>query len=414
MDVEVHEDRIVVADPNAIFEFADVMLRTGKFEADLSVTCLDPLETIGRTPPYQMHISARSQSSQDGFRRALDKYFTLGPPADWGRLLPIACRAAEEAYKQTIESLDPDDFTMPLERSELVEGVLPEGQLTCFFGMSEAAKSLSVLAMCMAMAAEVPFAGKRTHYAGTLWLDAENPQMTEFAIRKNQLALSGQYESGAGAIRWMSTKGLSAVDLLPAVRREIERFHPKLVVVDSAGFVAGGNPIDPEAALKTCNALFSIKRTIVLIAQTTKDDNDKMPFGSTYWHYAVHGKSWYVNGGGKETGSMTSGFYLRKSSDGQRPSDFAVKFSFDGDMGPITVMPGDLRQLNAETGRGTEVSRIRGALLTHGALLAKEISDETGIPVANVSAGLTKMQTKGEVQKAGGMRWSVIETRYDE
>ena len=330
-----------------MFAFADISLKPLKFEAELTVTRPEPDDPIAALsfdatdPPFAAHISAKSLSNIDAYRRALERYY--GKDLDWDRLLPKACRMAEEAYKAAPTDLDPTDVTLQHGSPHLIDQILPEHELSVMFGLGEAAKSLSALGMCMALGSRnADFAGYAVGRATTLWVDYENPTPNKLALRMNRIISDddGFTPEGRayvpGAIRWMAGKGIAIPELTPTLKRSIARLNARLVVVDSAGPACGGNALDQEVATRTTNALLSLGVTVILIAHTTKGEDDRMPFGSAFWHYAVHGKSWFMKRTSEaESDEIMVGWYNRKVSDGPRPRDFAVRVTFDGAEGPI-------------------------------------------------------------------------------
>lgn len=358
--------------------------------------------------PFRYHISGRSLSNITAYRRELEKFH--GQDIEWGRLLHDALHVGEQLFKEEARSLDPgerDDYV----QDHLVEEIFPLHQVSCVFGMGESAKSLGLEAMCAAVSQGVPYLTHPTKSQNILWLDYENEHEGMFGARRAALGRGG-LEYYPGSIRWMPARGVPLTDLVDVVGREMQRYHIGVLVVDSVGFAAGGDLVKAEVATSFYTALAQLPlSTKLLIAHTDKAENDKYPFGSIFWHNGIHGTSWFLKAN-QEPNEVLQGWYLRKNSEGPRPTDFAVKYIFKNDS--IQVEAGSLMQLNRQLDREPEGVRIKRALLLHGQLSAKEIADETGITVANVSANLTKMKARGAVSQGEGRVWFVPSEYHNE
>lgn len=389
-------------------------MKPQKWDAELAVTRPvpdDPLMALdfdAAEPPFTAHISAKSLSSIDAYRRALQNYY--GKDLEWDRLLVRACRMAEEAHRSAPTECDPMDYPLPDGNPHLVETVLPKDELSMIFGLGEAAKSLSALGLCMAMASRNgSFAGMRAEYARTLWLDYENPTPAKLALRMNRIAMGHDDDWGldSGAIRWMPARGVPLCELLPSVKRAMARTMAQVLVVDSAAPACGGNAIDQETATRTTNAALSLGKTVLMIAHTNKAEDDRMPFGSAFWNYAIHGKSWFLKRVSEaDADEVTVGWYSRKVSDGRRPRDFAVRVTFDGDRGPVRFGPGDLLGDAELRGRVPLSQQIVGLLRVP--MLTGEIAEALDADQETIRRTAGRMRDRGalvSVREGHEMRW---------
>jgi len=361
------DDSIEVVVDGVRMIFRDVVCRTRTFDATLTV--FYPPEPTGDAlkaamfaseSPFEYHIGAKSLSNVTAYRRALQDYYRDESIA-WQRILHEGCRAAEGAFVNRVHSAAPelpDDYEY--DNRALVAGVFPLNRVSMVFGMGETAKSLGLQSVCADASRGVGWVGRATNVrARTLWLDYESESVHDFAERKLWLTHGG-HPFAEDSIRWMAARGIPVTEMVDALTREIERFNLNTVVVDSVAYACGGDPSKAENATSFYNALARLPLcTKLLIAHTDKAENDRYAFGSIFWHNGLHGTSWFVQTQ-KEQDRITQGWYLRKSSSGPRPHDFAVQMDFEPDS--VTVGPGNLTALNQATGMQTVKAKIMSAI----------------------------------------------------
>ena len=402
---------VTVRLPDGTFTFDHIAYKHGALDALLSVwrSCpTDPLRALDWSADkvFRYHISASSLSNVTAYRRELEKFH--GDDIPWGSVLHEAIRQAQVDYLGLIQSLDPQ-AREEMVAEYLLADVFPLNRVSMVFGMGGSGKSLAVESVMCAVSTGGDWVGRTVAAGNTLWLDYENEDEGDFGRRRQGMALGG-LAFYPGSIRWMPGRGVPLPELVETISREMARFHCTNLVIDSVMFACGGDPSKAEVATGFYAALSRLPiSTKVLIAHTDKAENDKYAFGSVFWHNGVHGCSWFVKGVNEEN-RLNMAWYGRKASNG-RQADFAVRYDFEE--GAIFLSGGDLATLNRESGREPEVVRIRRALLSHGKLTTAQISEETGVPIANVSAWMSKMKKKGEAINLPQREWALVEDRQE-
>lgn len=397
---------VTVRLPGAVFEFTHINYRGGAMDAVLSTwreAPDDPLAALDYDARrvFRYHISGRSLSNVTAYRRELEKFH--GNDLDWGRLLHDAIREAEHQYTGSVQSLDPweqpEGLSVPL-----VDGVFPAKRVSCVFGMGGTGKSLLVEAILATASRGEPWLERETQPVNTLWLDYENEHEGDFAERRLLLA-EGGLDYLPGSIRWMPGRGIPIADLTDTITREMVKFHCGGLVIDSVAFACGGDPSKAEIATGFYGSLAQLPvSTKILIAHTDKAENDKYPFGSIFWHNGIHGMSWYVKGV-EGAGVLDVAWYNRKTSNGPRPRDFAVRLMFDDG---IRVQPGNLKAINQATGRATLNEKIRAALASEGAMKAADLARAISADEHQVRTRLGELKGKegGTIRMDDG-RWGL-------
>lgn len=408
---ELRDDSLTVEIDGATFIFRGIQCRARQFDAELEVhrpVPLDPLEAAvwnPGLPAFRFHISTHSLSNITNFRRAIDSYY--GKDLPWEQMIIRACKEAEAIYRAASFVEWPEHAGNLQAISYAVEGMFPEYQVSCLFGMPEAVKSLALQSICHAVSMGWPWLGLPTRQQNVLWLDYENPRVDTFAFRRRRLTMGG-HESYPGAIGWMNARGVPLCDQIDAIQREMERMHATMLVVDSLALAAGGDAIEQRVANDFYNAVHKLRCTVVAIAHTNKAEDDRMPFGSVFWNAGLHGRSWFLKRGEDTEDTRTVGFYGRKVSDGRRLADFGVRFAFEGEDGPITLAAVDIAEINRQTGRTSARERIMGVLMAEGKLAAREIAALTQVPHDQVRSRLSAMAKAGEVAKDAEGSWYAV------
>ena len=414
---EVNGDSVTVRLDCCTFVFRDIMCRTRQFEARLEVSRPVPDEPLAAAmwqpgEPFDFHISAHSLSNLTTYRRAIENYY--GKDLEWERLIIRACKRAEAAYRSASNLENPDDYTVTTGPEHMIDDVLRKNQVNVVFGMGESAKSLVVQDMVQHMTAGAWWAGRHTINSRWLWLDYENPTKEDFSFRRMRLVLGMEAEVQTETVMWLWGRGIALPDYLATVEREMQGMGADGLVIDSAVFACGGDAIKQEVATHFFNSLNRLRTTTILIAHTDKAENDRMPFGSVFWHNGIHGLSWYVkkvaHAGSDE---LTVGFYNRKVSGGRKPHDFAVRVRFDGTVGPIRLEPAELSDEQELANKGNAWVRIWSAL--DGEMTYKQLAEATNLTEQGVKTALRR-STSGLVQTryADGKAWVSKKSRHSD
>ena len=401
---EVRDDQISLAIDGVDFIFHNIICKTRQFDAELEVIRPRPLDPLASTmwadmEPFRFHIAANSLSNVTTYRRAIQNYY--GDDLDWDRLIVRACKQAEAAYKAASYIEWPEHAPETVGQSFALDQLVPVNEVSCFFGMPEAAKSIAVQSMLHAMSTGYGWLNYPTIRTNALWVDWERPVVDNFALRRRRL-IAGGHDVVPGSVGWMRGRGVALPEQTEAIKREMNRIHASVLVVDSVALACGGNAIDQEIANRFFNAVNSLKCTVILIAHTNRAEDDRMPFGSIFWNAGIHGRSWFLRRStGQDPDVIDVGFYIKKVSDGRRPQDFALRLRFTGDDGPVVLEAGDLQAVNRENGRMTAKDKIRDYLLAEGKGTLAAIAAATKVDYAQVKTRIAEMAKNGEATKIG-------------
>jgi hypothetical protein len=181
------------------------------------------------------------------------------------------------------------------------------------------------------------------------------------------------------------------------LKSEVARLGIKLVVIDSAGPAAAGQPESAEFTLKLFNALRDISDpadpvSSIILAHVTHEarkGGKSSPFGSVFWSnlprntYSLE----VSRGQGPNNRSSDYALHHRKSNVGNLNDPIGMRLSW-GDNG-CTIEPLDVRK-HAKLRDGLNlVERVGIAISEHGAMSTGDLADLLDAPNRSLSATLS-------------------------
>ena len=115
------------------------------------------------------------------------------------------------------------------------------------------------------------------------------------------------------------------------LKRIVLDHEVEYAIYDSVAFACDARPEDAEVASRYFQAVRQIACGSLHIAHVNKsDDNDRKPFGSSFWHNGAR-STWYVQAVESAVGgdSLRLGFFNRKSNLGalRPPASFDISFT---------------------------------------------------------------------------------------
>ncbi len=280
-----------------------------------------------------------------------------------------------------------------------------------FFGEPGTVKSyLALLLAAIAANQEtipgLPFAPQRGFTP--LYLDWEST-LDEQRRRLSRLEKGlGIPVDGKVRYRFCTTPLASDIERIQELALEIEA---DLIVIDSLGPAAGGDLNLPQAAGDFFAALRTLQATAIIVAHVAKnaDPRRRSIFGSQFFGALARGtaevKAFHEPG----EEDVCIGIYHRKSNQSRLRRPFGIRFTFNGDSGPVTVHSQDLRKV-PELSESLSASERILSLLTDsaGPLMPKEITDTLQIPGTTVRKTLKRMLTKDKVIKFDDGRYAAL------
>ena len=199
---------------------------------------------------------------------------------------------------------------------------------------------------------------------------------------------------------------LPLVDSIEQISTFLEEKEIGLVIIDSLGAACGGDLFKPEPALKFFEALRSLNRTSLIIAQNAKNEENKRSiFGSTYFSYYSRNI-----------------FELRKSSDILDKDESSVALfhkesNYSGKADPIgfhfhftrETIKVEREAVNyGEFADRVSRQKLLIELLKDGALSNIEIAQKLEISQGNVRILTKRLADKKQIVKTEGSKWGLL------
>ena len=172
----------------------------------------------------------------------------------------------------------------------IVEGILPKGHISSFYGDGGVGKSTIALGLAVCIAAGIDFAGRSVSKERVLYLDYELDQSHQ-CKRAKMIARDVGLDDTPADLYYASPdihiNARSSEDFFSSLKKEIDEKGITFVILDSFG---AGCACDAESAKDVTRILQGLKRlgiTVLIIdhqAKQQKGDSyeSKSPFGSTY------------------------------------------------------------------------------------------------------------------------------------
>jgi hypothetical protein len=308
--------------------------------------------------------------------------------------------------KQSIQALSFSGREKPSPRDWIVDGYIPKGHSTAFYGAGGTAKSLLALHLALTVADEKRdyWLGRKVKHVPVLYLDFELD-----ADEQHRRALELVAGMGFGGVPedfyYLAGAGLGPLEAFAAAAAEIARLGAGLVVVDSIGFALAG---DSEAARdvlafdRTClQPLKNAGSTPLLIdhqAKVIKGEKyaDKEAFGSVYKGNTA--RSSFQVRGAWEPGEVTATLVHKKNSFGPKGEDFSVKLVFERDRIMVERLADAVKDPDKEVSKKEQVLE---AVTELGRATAETVARKTGHSLKTVQNRIAELVAEGELEDTG-------------
>lgn len=308
-------------------------------------------------------LNLLSTSSKAGFVKAV-----LGRDSgsNWADAIEQVGVMATEAYRKG----DPLEALEPRRRPEAgryaIRPLAPLGQPTLCYGDGKTLKSYLLLASFLAMSRGEALAGLDTSCLKPALLDWE----WDRAEHEDRLLRLG---GAAGDVYYRHCKVPLHEQVRP-LRRELDRQGIEIIGVDSLGFAAGGDPSDPEVALRFFGALRALERTAIITHHTPKET--KEPFGSAYIRNAARAGWLFQRSAVMGEDQAVVGIRHKWSNMGRLEMPIALAFRFDEAAHATTITrtdPGAVSALSEDLPAGERCFLALTAPMST-AVLAEELA----------------------------------------
>jgi hypothetical protein len=314
----------------------------------------------------------------------------------WRDLLERVCHETSAALRASAPTVQLQPTRGSVERYLLDKLVLAH-ETNLLYADGGSGKSLTAGAVAVAVATGTPLPGGLTpHVVGpVLYLDWESCQEEH----EDKLAglLGGLGLSGPVPIFYRRMVG-AAADEMPALRQDIARLAPVLLIVDSLGPACGTEPEGADAAIRALNSLRSLAVSRLVLAHVSKLHADQRgatrPFGSVYVMNLPR-NVWEIRKADEEAeDTLTVGLYHRKSNRGRLLPPLGLRFEFQSDA--IRIHGTDLAQDAGLRERAGLSYSIKAALRSGGRTIA-DLAEELEAKADTVEKTLKRMEKAGKV-----------------
>lgn len=356
---------------------------------------------------YTERLNLLSSSQREQLRRALESEY--GKEAGWTGLLNRLLERARSAYLD-VPRVHLFRGSLPEKQHRyLVDPLVPAGKTSVWFGDGSSGKTYLALYAALMAASGQPVLGLQTQPARPLLVDYEtNVDEFEFRVGRLLAALRGQANRPAPAhppLGYFAARGIPLADQIDVLRREVERGGFNWLIIDSAAAGCGGEPEKAEAALRYFGALARIGEgvTTLTIAHITKsgEHNTDRPFGSVVWHNQPR-MTWHVSRVDEEdSDTIDVAFTCKKVNSGRKPRPVALRVSFDGEEGPVSLRRLDITDIPELNEKRPLPSRITD-LLRNGPMTVGELAEVTGESADSISKTLRRGKGRQFTQIHGG------------
>ncbi len=366
--VEYHgADHIIITMPlpglGAVrFDFDEIEKSRHELECELGITVEMP--GVSRTP-HNDRINLLSPTTKTNLRRELQEIY--GKTVPWAALLNevfALARARFLAYDRSVDVFD----SQPITESDLFfhHPLIPKDHITILFGDRASTKSYIAAEIAFCAAIGEPFLNWRMPMGPVLFGDYEDSE-GNFRRRIDRIAAGLGLALMPDMIHYLNLMGLPLADMRKTIKKKLVDSGCVLFVVDSAGPATGGRPEEAERAITFMEALRTLGVTVLVIAHVPKNHGPAQPedpFGSSFYSNLSR-RTWYVQRVQEEASDVVDvGLYCKKVNDGPTPRPVALRVTFEGLSGPVTIKRADMQDTPALQAKRPLRYRIWDALAT--------------------------------------------------
>jgi hypothetical protein len=341
---------------------------------------------------------------------------------DWKGLLLTVRSQSVRQYREGSPLIDlaTVDITDESPRFLLAPFIDQHG-ITVLVGDGGTGKSLTALAMALALVTDEPVFGERPQAVGSVvYLDWEADEETH-AERLWAICRGLSVSVPGGGIHYQ--KMLSSLpEAVASLRKKIMDVGASLVIVDSVGMARGGAPESAEETIKLFRAMRSLGVPILAIDHISKeskksDAGGSDPIGSVYTRNSAR-LVWSMEGKQFEgRGDTVIVFRNSKANFGRKERQRAFRYGFlegpGGRLASVTFDPVDWRDTEEFADKLPVKDRIVRALRA-SPLSRSEIAAAVDITVDAARARLSELRRDGKVFDLGNDRWTLPADRDDE
>lgn len=263
------------------FTFSEMEKSTRELSAEMTVRLLglddDELE-------YVQRINVLSHSAFEDVARTLEVIFGAHGSYHWTHMFNRAVTKARRAFLRRDRSRDVFDIEIVNTELYLIDELLPYRQPTIWFGDGSSTKSYSAFRVGLSVMFGWDFAGYSTRVQGPVLVADWETDESNFRRRIGRLSAGLGTAVYPEMMHYWPGLGTPLSDMVEGLRRMIVDNGIVLLIVDSAGYAAGGEPEKADTAIRFFNALSKLPVTTLIVGHIVKGrENDEVhkqrPFG---------------------------------------------------------------------------------------------------------------------------------------
>lgn len=326
----------------------------------------------------------------------------------WNEIIDYLCREIQDLAwtGEPGESIEISDETDTEKPSYLLEPFIMKGVPTVIFGEKGVHKT--ILCLLFSICIQLPWTDNplglttNSHKSTLGILDWESDRkLTVFNVQRLLKGMELSYSQ----INYRRCR-LPMLNDIDQVANFLDDKGCDVILIDSLGAAAGGELMKPEVALSFFEALRSLNRTSLIIAQTSKsEEGRKTIFGSTYFQYYARNI-----------------FELKKTTDISDKDEtkvalFHTEGNYSGKYDPIGFRlhftPTTIKVEREEVTFGEFIEKVNRQqmlleILKDGALTNAEIADKLQISEGNTRILTKRLADKKKVVRTEDRKWGLL------
>lgn len=378
--------------------------RTQSTTTELTVVSKDP---AAQGHLHRARLNLTSTTGKTDFARALTRY---DDSVRWIDVVENVANALLDAHR-TGEPVVMIGGERPISNAVkyVIWPMCPDNASTILFGDGGTGKSMIALLCGYLVQTGGSHVGLRTEQRNVLYLDYET---CEDVMHMRLAAIAAGVNGPLPQMGYRFCYHPLADDV-EALQDVIRQYQVGFIIVDSLGLAAGGDPSDPEIAIRMMGALRELRCPSLLVDHVSKMDNGgkPTPFGSVYKPNLAR-STWFAKLGQRDSQNVTRvALHNRKANFGPLRPAMGLELTFEGSEERLDrlafrrfdVLTSDDDGLVEDASYADRIA----AVVVHGAKTVKTIAEETGIKEGMVSQSMRRQAFR--FQKLPDGRWGLKE-----
>ncbi len=378
-------------------------------QKDGHVTAFIKISLNNKDKSYTLLPAAQFNLSAPRTRSELSNSLTeKNDKIPWRDVIDYLCREIQELawVGDPGETLEVTDETELIKPSYLLEPVIMKGTTSVIFGDKGVHKT--ILSLLFSICIQLP------------WID--NPY--EMIVN--------DHPSLVGILDWESDRNLTMFNIQRLLKGEgltyitlnyrrcklpfaddteqignfLDDKKCDVILMDSLGAACGGDLMKPEQALRFFEALRSLNRTSLIIAQNSKNDEGKKSiFGSTFFSY--YSRNIFELKKSVDTldkNETKVALFHQEGNYSGRYDPTGFRLNFTPEMIKVTREPVTYGEFMEKINRQQQLLE----LLKDGALSNEQIADRLQVSQGNVRITTKRLSDKKRIVKTEGGAWGLL------